>query len=250
MLIYIIAGLYGLIIGSFLNVCIYRIPAGQSVVKPRSRCGSCGKTLRARDLVPVLSWLSTGGKCRYCKHPVSSRYALVELLTAVLTVITVYYSPLDLHLIWKLLFTYIGIVIAFIDIDTQEIPEVLNISVLALGISHWILSAATVGFSWSPLIGAVVGFTSLLLLLLFGAMGGGDVKYMGAVGFLLGLKQTLLALYFGFVIGGIVAIGLVLFKKVKRKAMIAFGPYLVLGSWLVMIFNQQIFQIYSQWFLY
>lgn len=250
MLIYILAGLYGLIIGSFLNVCIYRIPAGFSIVKPRSRCSSCGTTLKAKDLIPVLSWLSTGGKCRYCKAKVSPRYALVEIMTAVLTTAVVYFSPFDYELIWKLLFTYVAIVIAFIDWDTQEIPERLNIFVLCLGLTHWLYYSLEYGFSWSPVLGAVVGFVSLLLLLIFGAMGGGDVKYMGAVGFLLGFQNTLLAMYFGFVIGGIVAIGLVLTKRASRKSMIAFGPYLVLGSWLMLIFESQIIQAYTQLFLY
>lgn len=250
MLIYILMGLYGLIIGSFLNVCIYRIPAGLSIVKPRSRCSHCGSTLKAIDLVPVMSWISTKGKCRYCHASISPRYALVELLTALFTVVVFHFSSLDYVLIWKLLFTYVAIVIAFIDWDTQEIPERLNAFVLILGISYWGYDSFLNGFSWSPLIGAVVGFASLLLLLIFGAMGGGDVKYMGAVGFLLGLQNTLLALYFGFVIGGLVAMMLVITKKASRKSMIAFGPYLVFGSWLMLIFENQIMHTYSQWFLY
>lgn len=250
MLIYIFAVLYGLVIGSFLNVCIYRIPAGLSIVKPRSRCNQCETTLQAIDLVPILSWISTRGRCRYCQTKVSSRYAVVEALTAILTLVVVVVSPMTLELVFRLLFTYVAIIIAFIDWDTQEIPEILNIFVLGLGLAHWVYISLVSGFSWSPLLGAISGFSLLLLLLIFGAMGGGDVKYMGAAGFLLGLWNTLLALYLGFVVGGIVAIVLVLLKRAKRKTMIAFGPYLVLGTWIVLLFEQPIIQMYTKLFIY
>ena len=197
---------FGLLIGSFLNVCIYRIPAGKSIVKPGSHCYSCGHDLGALDLIPVLSWIFLGGKCRYCSVKISSRYAIVELLTAVLftAVWYVYFiSPIAMGLF--LVLTGVLITITFTDIDSMIIPNEIVIFGLIFGVATMILVAAGVFIPtyskwWEGLLGAFAGAMPLLLIGLLGkliykkdAMGGGDVKLMFMVGLFLGWKKGMTA---------------------------------------------------------
>lgn len=231
--------IYGLIFGSFFNVCIYRIPAGMSVVKPRSRCGTCGHELSWMDLIPVLSYMVLDGSCRYCKAKISFRYAAVELLTGLLFMGAYFRFGLTYLFLSHCILISLLIIISFIDLDHQIIPDELNAAIAILAI---IVLISGSGVTWMDgLLGMLLGGGSLLLIaLLTGAMGGGDIKLMAAAGLYLGLVQVGVALYFGFIFGGLISLVLLVFKLKGRKDAIAFGPYLSLGILVSLFWGNQI----------
>ncbi len=237
--------LYGLLFGSFFNVCIYRIPAGLSIIRPGSRCGTCEHPLAWKDLMPILSYVSLGAKCRYCKALISVRYPLVELLTGILFVLVYLKFGLTFLFLKYLVLVSILIVLSFIDWDHKIIPDRLN-----LGIG--ILAVATLAYqpeiTWiQGAIGFAVGGGFLFLIaLLTGAMGGGDIKLMAAAGLMLGTSQIIIALYFGFIVGGVVSLFLLLMKIKGRKDAIAFGPYLSIGIIIAVFYGNEMMARYLQ----
>lgn len=240
--------IYGLLIGSFLNVCIYRIPEGKSIVFPGSSCGSCHTRLGARDLIPVLSWLMTRGTCRYCGEKVSIQYPLVEIATGVLTVLIYQYTGLGLNFIWACFLLWSGIVVALIDWRHELIPDRLNMVIGIGGLLHYMVQIGqTQSFMVWPLLGALLGGGFLLLLAFVSTMGGGDIKYMAAAGLFLGPGLTILALYIGFILGGLVALILLLSKKVKRGMHIPFGPYLAIGVVIAYVYGHLLLNTYFSW---
>ncbi len=262
-LIIITIFLFGLIIGSFLNVCIYRIPAGLSIVSPPSRCPNCETRLKPLDLVPVLSWLFLKGKCRHCGNKISPRYMLVELLCGLLFLGVYLIVGLNLYLLAALTLTALLITVTFIDIDTQTIPNGLMIFGAIAGVlfvATNIVPGAKEGYLSNVLdafYGALVGFTPLLLINI-GAkiiakkdgMGGGDMKLMAVVGLFLGLKLTIAALIIGVYLGGVAGAVILISARVKAKKQdeenesnghyMAFGPFLAAGSLLAMLFGSQL----------
>lgn len=232
----------GVMIGSFLNVCIYRIPQNQSIVSPPSHCLQCGKRLRPWDLVPVLSWLLLSGKCRYCASPISGRYALVELLTGLLFLLCFSIVGLSLELIKALIFASFLIVITFIDLDHQLILDKVLIWMAGAGviINLWI------GFpmpgALNMLLAAAVGGGVLLLIAVLtrGGMGGGDIKLMAVLGLWLGWAYILMVLLLSFIIGGIAGIVLIFFKVRGRKDFIPFGPFIAIAAFITLLFGLDI----------
>lgn len=233
-----VAAAFGLVLGSFLNVCIYRIPREKSVVWPGSACPACGHHIRWHDNVPVFSYLCLRGKCRDCGARISPRYPLVELLTGVLTVIfALRYWPSPLWLVCCLAALYMLIAITFIDIDFMIIPDGLSIGLAVLGL---LASAVNPFFegAWtqrllSSLGGAATGFGIIWILALVGefifkkeAIGGGDLKLMTAAGALAGWQAVVFTLMIGSVLGSIYGGALMLSKKLGRKEPIPFGPFL------------------------
>ena len=271
-LIYVSIFILGLLIGSFLNVCIYRIPEGISIVSPPSKCPKCETRLKPWDLVPVFSWIFLGGRCRYCKEKISVRYMLVELLTGVLFVLCLMATGLTLHLLAALVLTSVLIAVAFIDIDTQTIPNGIVIFALAAGLLFVftrVVPGQTMSY-WAnaldALYGMAAGFLPLLLINL-GAklilkkegMGGGDMKLMAAAGLFLGLKLTVVSLLIAIYTGGIVGAVILLIARIKqRKAnaeenseetenaghYIAFGPFLAVGAFVAMLYGNMIVDWY------
>lgn len=240
--------IYGLLIGSFLNVCIYRIPEGKSIVFPGSSCGSCHTSLKAMDLIPILSWLMTKGTCRYCGEKVSIQYPLVELMTGVLTVLIFQFTGLNLSFLWACFLLWSGIVVALIDLKHELIPDRLNMVIGIGGLLHYMVQIGqTQTFTVWPLLGALLGGGFLLLLAFVSTMGGGDIKYMAAAGLFLGPALTALALYIGFILGGLAALVLLLTKRVKRGTHIPFGPYLVIGVVFAYLFGNQLLSVYFSW---
>ncbi len=269
-LIIITIFVFGLIIGSFLNVCIYRIPAGESIVMPPSHCPKCKKRLTPLDLVPVFSWLFLKGKCRHCGSKISPRYMLVELLTGLLFIGVYFIIGLNLYLLAALTLTALLITVTFIDIDTQTIPNGLMIFGAVVGI---IFVAAKVVPDTSgsylrnaldALYGALAGFTPLLVINL-GAkliakkdgMGGGDMKLMAVVGLFLGLKLTVAALIIAVYLGGIAGAIILLYAKRKSRNQdsenddqekkghyMAFGPFLAVGSLTSMLYGSKLIEWY------
>lgn len=247
-LLYIICYLFvftvGICIGSFLNVLAYRIPNRIDFVHGRSFCPGCGHSLAAKDLVPLFSWLFLKGKCRYCGGRISKRYPLVELAGGLLAVLSC----------WRLGFTAAAAVafaascilltVALIDADTQEIPDGLNLALLAVGIAAiFICPGLTL---LQRLIGAACVSLPMLLLNLVipTSFGGGDCKLMAAAGLLLGWKMTLLAMFLAVLSGGGYGAALLIRKQKDRKDHFAFGPFLAGGCVAALYFGPALLSWY------
>lgn len=221
--------LYGLVIASFLNVCIYRIPQKISVAAGRSYCPHCGHTLCWRDLLPVVSFVLLKGRCRYCGAPISPRYPLVELAGGLLFLGAYLRFGLSVQaLLFCVIFSLL-IVITGIDVAVQEIPDGLNALLALCGV---LLIAADDGHRLTAaLLGAVMVSVPLGLVAFFtGGIGGGDVKMMAAVGLCLGPALTVLAFFIGCISAAAVALGLMAAQKASRRSLMPLGPFLALGT--------------------
>lgn len=254
---------FGLCIGSFLNVVICRLPDGKSIAIPPSHCPSCGYYLKAIDLIPVFSWLLLRGKCRNCKCSISLRYPLIELGCGVLFVIC-YYATISIEqFIPVALLAAALLTIMLIDFDLQIIPDelVLFLGLLAIGVNIYaqffasfaLRQAYLLGFApvpfvgwWQLVLGGGAGFSIMLVIFLLsrGGMGGGDVKFALVLGMWLGWKMVLLSLLFAFIIGGLTGIILMAFKIKNRKDPIPFGPFMAISAISFALFGQQILNWY------
>jgi len=233
-----VAAAFGLVIGSFLNVCIYRIPREKSIVWPGSACPACGHPIRWHDNVPVFGYLFLRGKCRDCSAPISPRYPLVELLTGALTVLfALRYWHTPLWLAFCLLAVYALIAITFIDLDFMIIPDQFSLGLAVLGLLsspfNPLFSGTWLANAGHSLLGAATGFGLIWLLASVGemlfkkeAIGGGDLKLMTAAGALAGWQCVVVSLMLGSVLGSIYGGWLLLAKKLGRKEPIPFGPFL------------------------
>ncbi len=255
-IIYLIVFCFGMIIGSFLNVCIFRLPKGESLIKRSSHCMTCGEKIRARDLVPIFSWLFLKGKCHSCGEKISGRYPLVESLNALLYVwvflqvdianLVFDYAALA-NCIILCLYMSVLIVIAFIDYDTQEMHLSVLIASLLLSIPSFFLTGEYGASLSSRLLGAVIiSVPFLLLALLTGGMGMGDVVLMASGGLLLGAKAIVVAALIGIVLAAIV--GLII-KKKSGESKMAFGPYLCIGLAIAATHGAKIADWYINTFL-
>lgn len=247
-------GLFGSLIGSFLNVVVYRVPTGRSVVSPPSACAACGHPVRPYDNIPVVSWLVLRGKCRDCGAPISPRYPLVEVGAAVFfAVVAVRFVPqlaaetgaahLAAGILALVAFLYlaaISLALALIDLDTQRLPNVLVLPAYAVG-AVLLGAAALVEGDWGALGRAVLGAGILggvyLLIAVIrpGGIGFGDVKLAGVIGLFLGwLGWEALAVgaLAGFVLGGLFGLVLLLTRRASRTTGIPFGPWMLAGAWL------------------
>lgn len=226
-LLYIIIFLYGIVIGSFLNVCIYRIPKQENIVKIRSHCMNCGYQLRWYDLVPLFSYLCLRGRCRSCKQKISVQYPLIELLNGALYCIVFAVYGISVEALLYALLASALITLSVIDFRTYEIPVGINIFILALGL----IRIATDYTHWSDyVVGSLLvsGFLYLVhLVTRRRGIGGGDIKLMAVSGLLLGWKQILLAFVMGCIIGSVIHIARM--KISGQGHMLAFGPYLSIG---------------------
>ncbi|MGN6162717.1 MAG: prepilin peptidase [Marmoricola sp.] len=228
-------GVLGLAIGSFLNVVIHRVPAGESIVRPASRCPECGHEIRNRHNVPVIGWLILKGRCYDCRAPISLRYPLVEAGTAALFVGTVLRFS-DEPRLWPayLYLAAIGIALALIDLDVHRLPDVIVLP-------SYIVGAALLLIDWNPhaLLRAVEGgailfaFYYAIAVIAKGAMGFGDVKLAGLLGGAMAYWSwgTLLTgAFLAFIIGSVVGVLLISLGKAGRKTAIPFGPFMILGA--------------------
>lgn len=235
---------FGLLIGSFLNVCIYRMPKDESIIAPPSHCGSCGHRLGPLDLVPVLSWLFLKGRCRYCGAAISPRYALVELLTGGLFLfLGLHYGP-TLELFFMLVFTAIFIAIFFIDLDHSIIPDELVIAGFINTAAYllWLVFGAHQPVSLLDhglgfLIGG--GLYLFLAVVTRGGMGGGDIKLMAMLGLWLGSGGILWVVLLSSNLGAVVSLLLMALKIKGRKDFIPFGPFIVVAALFVMLYQSQ-----------
>lgn len=249
----------GLFIGSFLNVLADRLSMGKTM-GGRSMCDVCKHVLSWNDLIPIVSFVILGGKCRYCKASFSIQYPLVEFFTGVIFVMTWYFSlhsvliPSDLYLLHSihLGFAAVLIVMLLADLRYQIIPDEMQIALLILGVLKILSISIVISGASLLMVSQTMGMHILYglavmvpLLLLFvmtrgRGMGFGDVKLAFVMGLILGLLPGFLALYIGFVIGGVVGGILLLTKKGKRKTKIAFGPFLILGLYIMIFFEAEV----------
>ena len=246
--VYLVIFMFGAVIGSFLNVCIYRIPKKESVVVVPSHCMQCGYRLKWFDLIPILSWLFLKGKCRKCKAKISVQYPLIEIVNGLLYVLI--FSTFYCELVPSITYCLLGsalIVLSVIDFRTYEIPLGINIFIFILGLMHMYFNRS----HWSTY---VIGFfavsSALLLLFLFShgkAIGGGDIKLMAVVGLILGWKEIILAFFVACILGSI--IHLLRMKISGEGRVLAMGPYLSLGIMISALWGNQVIQWYLNLFI-
>jgi leader peptidase (prepilin peptidase)/N-methyltransferase len=253
--------LLGLAFGSFLNVCIWRVPRGQSIVSPPSHCPRCNKPIRGYDNIPVLSYLLLGGRCRYCRKPISVRYPLVEALTAALFVAAYARFGWSALTVKALLFVCLLIVTALIDLDLQVIPFRLSIPGLGLGLAASLMAAppgfgdalaaagvgaAFVGFAWLLWRYVLAGVFRRLGVNQKEGMGFGDLPYAAMIGAFIGLKPLVVALFVAVVAGVLVGFATRLLGRSKAGQPMPFGPFLALGALAGLFWGQAIFAWYAR----
>ncbi|WP_301433973.1 A24 family peptidase [Acinetobacter sp.] len=269
--LYLAVGLFSLCIGSFLNVVIYRTPKmmeqewrqdcqillhpEQAIIdeskltlsQPPSTCPKCQTEIRWYQNIPVISWLALGGKCGSCKNPISSRYPLIELLTAICSLIIVAVFGPTLQMLFGLLLTWTLIALTFIDFDTQLLPDryTLPLAALGLGINSYSIYTSPTSAIW----GYIIGFLCLwivyyLFKIITGkeGMGYGDFKLLAALGAWMGPFLLPLIVLLSSFVGAV--IGIILLKIRKENQPFAFGPYIAIAGWIAFIWGEQIMKIY------
>ncbi|HHU74866.1 MAG TPA: prepilin peptidase [Clostridiales bacterium] len=258
-IIYAIVFLYGIVIGSFLNVCIYRIPEGTSVVTERSHCMKCNRQLKWFELIPVFSYLFLGGRCRTCKTRISIQYPMIEALNGILYVLVFYlygwnsFGEIFLSIAYCLIMSAL-IVLSVIDLRTNIIPFGINIFILVIGLVIVLVKYFYFEKSMKLVLEHIIGFfaISFLLFLLFylsrgRAIGGGDVKLMAAAGFVLGWQNVLLAFFLGCILASI--IHPIRMKLSNANSVLAFGPYLSAGIAIAILYGQNLIHWYIDTFI-
>lgn len=244
--ILIILFIFGAIFGSFFNVVIYRLPKKESIVHGSSHCPKCMVSITPYDLIPILSYLFLNGKCRQCKEPISWRYPLIEFITALSFVLVYLQYGYSYFTIIGILLASILIIVTMIDIDTMEIYDRFQIMILTLAFGMLLISPL-------PLLDHLIGFFVIsvpfyLIAYLTGGIGGGDIKLIAVAGLLLGYKATLIAFFIASILGGSVAVYLLLTKQKERKSLIAFGPYLCVGIYLTYLYGTDLWNWYLNLF--
>jgi len=252
--------LLGLVVGSFLNVCIWRIPRGQSVVSPPSHCPRCRKPIRPFDNIPVLSFLLLGGRCRDCRNAISVRYPLVEALTALLFLVVLARFGLTVQTVKAIGFVCLLIVTALIDLDLQVIPFRLSVTGLGLGIAGSIVApppvmrdslaaaaagAAFIGVAWLMWRYVLAGLFRRLGVDRKEGMGGGDLPYTAMIGAFIGLQALAVALFAAVVSGVLVGLIWRALGRGKAGQPMPFGPFLALGGILGLLWGRVAFAWYA-----
>jgi leader peptidase (prepilin peptidase)/N-methyltransferase len=234
--------IYGLIFGSFYNVCIYRIPNKKSIAFPPSSCGNCNHKLHLIDLIPIASYVFLKGRCRYCNEKISIQYPLIELFTGLLFLFSYIQFGMSIMFIKSVVLVSIVLIVSMIDFKHYIIPDSISLLTFVLGI---IFNLIIRDISIKSLIFAfILGGGFLFVIALIGPMGGGDIKIMAGFALFLGFEKTILALLLSFTLGGIIGILLIVTKIKGRKDNIPFGPFLGMGSYISFIYFEQIFNWY------
>lgn len=269
-----ITAVLGLLVGSFLNVVIYRLPimmehewqtqcnelngvedknsAPFTLSQPRSACPHCQHAITAIENIPVISYLFLGGKCRDCRAPISIRYPIIEMLTGLLSAIVAYYFGFDWACLGALLLTWALIALTFIDVDHQLLPDSLTLPLLWLGISFNFYGQFTT--LEASVIGAIAGYLSLwsvsqIFKLITGkeGMGYGDFKLLAALGAWLGWSFLPSIILLSSLVGAVVGLSLILFRRHQSDIPIPFGPYLATAGWIALVWGESINTAYLNW---
>ena len=241
---YILIFLYGIVIGSFLNVVIVRVPRKESIVKVRSHCENCGYQLKWFDLIPIFSYLVLGGKCRKCKTKISAQHLVLEVLNGILYVFTFFITGFSIYTVLLCLLFSVLLALSLIDFKTYEIPVGFQYVIFVLAVCRTILDRA----NWSE---HVIGFfaVSMVLYLMYviskgAAIGGGDVKLMAVCGLFLGWKLIIFAFLLGCIVGSVVHI--IRMKLSGESHVLAMGPYLSIGVFVAALWGNQILTWYLE----
>jgi leader peptidase (prepilin peptidase)/N-methyltransferase len=248
----VVAGVLGLLVGSFLNVVIWRVPRGESVVRPPSACPACGAAVRPRDNVPVVSWLLLRGRCRDCGAAVSRRYPLVELSCAALFVVMALRFGADPVLPAYAYLAAVGLALALIDLDCKRLPDALTLPSYPV-VAVLLGLAALLGSDSGELVRALLGGAAMYAFYFFlcfaypAGMGFGDVKLAGVLGMAmawLGWGAWTVGLFLGFLAGGVFGLLLVLARRGGRKTAVPFGPFMLLGALLAVLWGSGLADAY------
>jgi len=242
--------LVGLALGSFMNVCIYRIPLEKSIIRPSSSCPNCGKKIRFYDNIPLISYLLLLGRCRHCHHPISWRYPAVEAITGLLSLALFIRYGLSLQYLLILLFAATLVTISFIDLDHQIIPDVLSIPGIVAGLAAAFIPG---NVSWfDSIIGIIGGGGTLFLVGLIyekltgkQGMGGGDVKLLAMIGAWMGWRSLPFVLLVSSLTGAIIGSVFLLAAGKGYRVRIPFGPFLSLGALFYIFFGPQL----TNWYI-
>lgn len=237
----IVAAVVGLLIGSFLNVVVWRVPRGESVVSPPSACPACGTGIRRRDNVPVLSWLVLRGRCRDCSAPISARYPLVEAATAVVFALTAWVIGPQWELLAFLWLAGAGIALVLIDLDVHRLPDAIVLPSYGVVVALLALASLNPGgeSDWGALVragagGAILFVAYFLMAVAYpGGMGFGDVKLAGVLGLALGWLgwgALVVGAFSAFLLGGLYSLVLLVLGRAGRRTGIPFGPWMVAGA--------------------
>lgn len=243
---YVLISILGLVIGSFLNVCIYRIPAEKSIAFPPSHCGKCKHNLSPLDLVPVLSYIFLSGRCKYCNEKISIRYPFIESLNAILYLLVYLKFGLTLITLKYCILVSILIVIGMIDYDTQFVFTSTTIFAGIIAVIFIVVQAIIYKSGVIDLIlGGAIGFGIIgLIVFLTKGMGEGDIEIAAVCGLFLGIKGISLGLFLAIILGGIVGIIILALKLKKAKEKIAFGPFIAIGSLISMLWGTELLKFY------
>ncbi len=246
-------GVLGLAIGSFLNVVIWRVPRGESIVRPPSHCPGCDAEIAPRDNVPVLSWLALRGRCRHCGERISARYPFVELATGALFAGLALKFGAEAVLPAYLYLAAVGVALTMIDLDHQRLPDPLTLPSYPVGVALLTIAAGVEG-EWWPLERALIGMAALFAfydVIAFVAprgMGGGDVKLAGVLGLYLawlGWGELAVGAFMAFLLGGLTGIVLMLVAGAGRKTKVPFGPFMIAGAFVGIFAGHDLAHLYT-----
>ncbi len=245
----VLSAIFGLVIGSFLNVCIHRIPLQMSLVSPPSRCPKCGRPVSWFDNIPVLSWILLGGKCRYCERRISAQYPIVELATGLAFLAVTWVTPPGPQLVARLIFVCLLIVLFGIDLEHQLLPNVITLPGIVIG---FIFSVVAPPGWQNALIGVVLGAGVLYAIARVYYMvrreeglGMGDVKMLAMIGAFLGWQAVLVTLVLSSFAGALVGLGLMAFGRGSMKRALPFGTFLALGAVAAMLVGEPLIAWYA-----
>lgn len=245
----IVASLFGAVIGSFLNVVIFRLPRGTSVVFPASACGSCKQELRWFENIPILSWVVLGAKCARCKAPISVQYPLVEATTALLFALVVATTPVGFEMAARLMFACAMVVLFGIDLEHQILPNVITLPGIVVGFAFalvgppgWLASGIGILLGGGVLYAIACGY---YLVRKEEGLGMGDVKMLAMIGAFLGWKAVLLTLVLASFSGAVVGMAMIAFNRGSMKYALPFGTFLAIGALIAMLAGQPIIDWYA-----
>ena len=235
--------------GSFSNVCIYRIPRDESIVYPASHCPKCHSNILPKDNIPLLSYILLRGKCRNCKNKISIQYPIVEFLTGLIYLIIYLAFGLSFQTLIYIILSSALIIIAFIDLNDQIVPDVISLPGIVIGfiVSFFVTYISVINSGLGILVGGgiilIIGIAGTIIFKKE-AMGGGDVKLASMIGAFLGWRYIIISLFLGFFLGALAGIILILSKIKKREDMVPFGPFIILGSFITLLWGGQIISWY------
>lgn len=241
--------LYGISIGSFLNVCVYRIPRGESIIYPPSNCPSCKTKLKWYDNIPILSYIRLRGKCRSCGEKISIQYPIIEASNGIIYILMFLRFGLSVDFLFLSLISSVLIVICFIDLFDMLIHDALIVTIIILEIFHklglYIWNIRSVSL-WDSILGLFISGLIFFLIVIIsrGGMGHGDITLISSLGFILGLRLIILNIFLSFFIGAIISVFLLISKIKSRKDAIPFGPFIIIAFFITLFYGTSILDWY------